>query len=313
MKRIYKIFIWLGSIGIILVIYFFVIRRYLDFLIGYEPIINIIILNIIAYFLRSFFINLTQGLTKSLLARYIIMIIINIAWFIFPFWLIFIISPIFFIAIISFLVVAISLTFQNIINNIASGVMLLSSEGFEAGDLIETNGIEGLVKEITLNYLKLEDFDGSLTYIPNKNAFNSSIVRYTHKPVEKEIKLGISDIVKKFGTVLTKEKKITRYIKVVELLGSVDPEKLVELLKPVFDKYESILGTRPYYYTNYTVSAITTRLSITIQIMSEDPKLILTYTDPLMREILFKIYDKEVNYGWNFEERYNSNHGLEVE
>ncbi|MFX0019718.1 MAG: mechanosensitive ion channel family protein [Promethearchaeota archaeon] len=304
MKKIYKILIWLAGIGIFLGVYFYF---------GFDQLlINLIILNIIAYFLRSIFIDITQGIIKNLFARYIIRIIINIAWLVLPFWLIFTISPIYFVAIISFLVVAISLTFQNIINNIASGIMLLSSEGFEAGDLIETNGVEGIVKEITLNNLKIEDFDGSLTYIPNKNAFNSSIVRYTHKPPKKEMKLGFSEVIKKIGEFLTGETKLTRYIKVVELLSSVDSEKLEELLKPVLDKYESIFGIRPYFYANNTVSGITNRLSITIQIVSEDPKLILTYIDPFMKDLLFKIYDKEINYGWNPNQKDSSIDNFEV-
>ena len=226
------------------------------------------------------------------------MIIINIIWLIFPFWLISVASPIYFVAIISFLVVAISLTFQNIINNIASGIMLLSSEGFEAGDLIETNDIVGIVKEITLNSLKLEDFDGSITYIPNKMAFNSSVVRFTHKPIKSEKKIDFSEVVKKFGKLITGKKKVTRYIKVVELLGSIDSEKLEELLNPIFDYYEPIFGTRPFFYANTTVTGVPNRLSITIQIIAEDPKLILTYTDPLLKDILFKIYEDEINYGW---------------
>ncbi|MFX1315933.1 MAG: mechanosensitive ion channel family protein [Promethearchaeota archaeon] len=291
MKRIYKIAIWISFIGIFILIYFYF---------GFEILLlNIILLNIAAYVIRSILIDVIQSLVKNLLVRYLILIITNIIWLLFPFWLIFVISPIYFVAIISFLVVAISLTFQNIISNIASGVMLLSSEGFEAGDLILTNGIEGIVKEITLNNLKLQDFDGSITYIPNKNAFNSSLVRYTHKPIKKEKKLEISELVKKVGKIITGEKKVTRYIKVVELLGSVDSEQLEELLKPIFDKYERIFGVRPYFYANNTTSGIVNRLSITIQIITEDPKLILTYTDPLMKDILFKIYEQDINYGWS--------------
>ena len=291
MKRIYKIFIWIIIIGIFVLIYFYS---------GLSPLLlNLLLLNIVAYVLRSILIALFQSLIKNLFVRYIFMIIINILWLICPFLILAIYAPLFFVAIISFLVVAISLTFQNIINNIASGIMLLSSEGFEAGDLIQTNGIEGIVKEITLNNLKLEDFDGSITYIPNRNAFNSSVVRYTHKPIKKEKKIEISEIIKKFGTLITGGKKITRYIKVVELLGTVDSENLGELLEPIFEKYKPIFGNKPYYYANNTVSGVINRLSITIQIITKEPKLILRYTDPLLKEILFKIYDKEINYGWN--------------
>ncbi|NVM16670.1 MAG: mechanosensitive ion channel [Candidatus Lokiarchaeota archaeon] len=297
MKRIYKIIFWILIIGIFVLVYYFF---------GFQRLIlNVLLLNMVAYVVRSVSIDVLQSLVKNLLIRYIIMLIINIAWLVFPFWLIFIVSPIFFVAIISFLVVAISLTFQNIINNIASGVMLLSSGGFEVGDLVETNGIIGIVKEITLNNLKLVDFDGSITYIPNKIAFNSSVVRYTHKPIKKEKKIEISDVVKSIGKIITGEKKLTRYIKVVELLGSIDSQQLEELLKPVFDKYEPIFGRRPYFYANNTVNALNIRLGITIQILTEDPKLILTYLDPFMKEILFKIYEKDINYGWNANEKSN--------
>jgi small-conductance mechanosensitive channel len=301
MKRIYKIIFWILIVGIFVLVYYYY---------GFQQLLlNALLLNLVAYVVRSVSIDIFQSLIKNLLIRYIIMLIINIAWLVFPFWLIFIVSPIFFVAIISFLVVAISLTFQNVINNIASGVMLLSSEGFEIGDLVETNGIVGIVNEITLNNLKLVDFDGSITYIPNKIAFNSSIVRYTHKPIKKDKKIEISDVVKSLGKIITGEKKLTRYIKVVELLLTVDAEQLEELLKPIFDKYEPIFGIRPYFYANNTVSAINIRLSITIQILTEDPKLILTYIDPFMKEILFKIYEKEINYGWKENEKNNQRIG----
>lgn len=304
MKRIYKIIIWIVFISIFGLLYFFF---------GFEQLLlNLVLLNIVAYVLRSILIDIFHSLIKNLFARYIFMIIINIIWLIFPFWLIFVISPIYFVAIISFLVVAISLTFQNIINNIASGVMLLSSEGFEAGDFVETNGVVGIVKEITLNNLKLVDFDGAITYIPNKTAFNSSVVRYTHKPIKKEKKLEISELVKRFGKIITGEKKFTRYIKVVELLGSVDPESLDKLLAPVFEKYEPIFGSKPYFYANNTVSGIYNRLSITIQILTEDPNLILTYADPLIKEILYAIYEEDIDFDLNPNDKINSRNGKEV-
>jgi small-conductance mechanosensitive channel len=190
--------------------------------------------------------------------------------------------------------------------------MLLSSEGFEAGDLIETNGVEGIVKEITLNHLKLEDFDGSFTYIPNKNAFNSSVARYTHKPIKKEKKLEISEVIRKFGKIVIGEEKLTRYIKVVELLVTVDTDKIDEILEPIFKKYEKVFGIKPYYYANYTVSGVTNRLSITLQILTESPTLILKYKDPLLKEMLFSIYEQEINLGWNDKNKHTQS-SLEVE
>jgi len=291
MKRILKIIFWVSIVAFFFWIYIFS---------GLDQIfLNLIFLNIIAYIVRSISIDLSQSLIKNLFLRYLVMIIINIAWLVFVFLLLFYISPTFFVAIISFLVVAISLTFRDIINNVAAGLLLLSSEGFEAGDLIETNGVQGIVKEITLNHIKLVDFDGSITFIPNRNAFNASITRFTHKPLNKVKKIDVAGAIKKVGTLITGEKKLTRYIKIVELLIGVNIEELDKLLKPVFDKYESLLGIRPYFYANNMTSGVNPRLSITLQILSQNPEFILRYTDPFLKDVLYSIYSDLLNYGMN--------------
>jgi len=205
-------------------------------------------------------------------------------------------DPIYSITILSFLIVAISLTFQGIINNIVSGILLLSSGGFEVGDLIQTNNIDGIIKEITLNHIKLMDFDGSITYIPNRVVFNSSITRYSHIELNKFDKLDLTNVIKKVKKAFIGKKKLTRYIKVVELLGSVNGERIDELLEPVLKKYEPIFGIKPYFYVNYTIAD---RLSITLQILSKDPKLILEFFDPFLKDILFQIYQDEINFDWN--------------
>ncbi|UCC20525.1 MAG: hypothetical protein JSV62_04345, partial [Promethearchaeota archaeon] len=87
MKKIFKILIWLGFITVFLLIYFYF---------GFNLLLmNLILLNIVAYFLRSILIDIFQSLIKNLFARYIVMIIINIIWLIFTFWLLFVVSPIY--------------------------------------------------------------------------------------------------------------------------------------------------------------------------------------------------------------------------
>lgn len=297
MKRILKIIIWFSIVALFLWIYIF---SGLD-----QILLNLIFLNIIAYITRSILTDLSQSLIKNLFIRYLMMIIINIAWLVFVFLLLFYISPTFFVAIISFLVIAISLTFRDIINNIAAGLLLLSSEGFEAGDLIETNGVQGIVKEITLNHIKLVDFDGSITFIPNRNAFNASITRFTHKPLKKVKKIDVAGAIKNVGKLITGEKKLTRYIKVVELLIGVNIEELDELLKPVFDKYESLFGIRPYFYANNMASGVNPRLSISLQILTQNPEYILRYTDPFLKDVLNSIYSDLLNYGLNRNENHS--------
>ena len=109
--------------------------------------------------------------------------------------------------------------------------------------------------------------------------------------------MDISEVIKKVGKFIKGEKKTTRYIKVVELLISVNVEDLNELLKPVFDKYEPLFGFRPYFYANNTTSGLNPRLSITIQLLSQKPDLILKYLDPFLKDFVYCVYNDLINYG----------------
>ena len=292
MKKLYKIIFWALILSIGFWIYFFS---------GWDRVIlNLILINILVYILRTILIEIVDSVIKNLLSRYMFIIIVNIIWLVFVFILIFQLREVYALAILSFLIVAISLTFQGIINNIVSGILLLSSGGFEVGDLIQTNNINGIVKEITLNNIKLMDFDGSITYIPNRVAFNSSVTRYSHIELKKSDKIDLIEVFKKVKKAFIGEKTLTRYIKVLELLGIVNIEEIDRLLEPIFVKYEPIFGIKPYFYVNTTVAD---RLSITLQILTKDPKLILEYLDPFLKEILFMVYQEEINLDWNKNEK----------
>ncbi len=288
MKRIYKIILWISFIGVFILLYIYFGFEYL--------IVNLVLLNLIVYVVRSILIDIFHSLIKNILIRYIFLLIVNIVWLIFPFWLIAVINIDFFVAIISFLVVAISLTFQNTINNIVSGIILLFSGGFEVGDLVQINNIDGIIKEITLNHIKIVDFDGSITYIPNRVVFNSSVTKYTHVELKKFDKLDFRTVIKKMKKKFIGKEKLTRYIKVVELLGTVNGERLDEILEPILKKYEPLFGIKPYFYVNNTIAD---RLSITFQILSRVPNSIFEYLDSFLKDALFQIYQSEINFDLN--------------
>jgi len=242
---------------------------------------------------------------KGKISRFLFSITINLVWVGFLIWLIFSFDPIFGAAITSFLIVAISLTFRNRINNIVSGAMIILTEGFEVGDLIETNGVQGIVEDISLNYTQIRQFNGIITLLPNQMVYNAKITKFTYKtvPNEKE-KLTDEELgfFEKYGDKLTKiiskGKKITRYIKIIEIRPNIDPDNLSDLLDVVFDKYEPLMGFRPIYYVNYTTFD---RCSITLQLIGEDPNIIVLYANSFLRDILFKLYSEEVFENWKGE------------
>lgn len=273
-----------------------------------QLLINLILINIVIYLLRTILVGLSNVVVKSRVIRYTFTLIVNVIWLGFIFTLLLFISPIFTIAIISFLLIAISLTFSDIINNIASGIILISKEEIEIGDLVEINNIQGIIDEINLNYTVIKELDGVLTYIPNKNVFNASIIKFTNRRV-KEIELfkdkkGIKKNIKDFGSLIKKGEKTTLYTKSVDILSSINPENLDNLLSPVFDKYKSLFGVRPDYLVDTTTLD---RLKIILLIMAASSNLVVEYIDLFLRDILYKLYPNEIFMGWGSDKQSNTN------
>ncbi len=287
---------------------------YLYFFSGLDIIfLNLILINVIVYFIRTALLRFNTLYMKNRIVHFISSIIINIIWISFLFSFLFYISPTFTISIISFLVVAVSLTFRDIISNIASGIMIITSQMIEPEDLIDTNNVSGIVSEVSLNYTKITEFDGVIVYLPNKLLFESSITKYTHRELtfrkqkpKKEENVNKTDKLKQIKQIkhlIESEKKITSYVKLVELIGAVDPIQLESNLSPIFDKYEAILGIRPTYNINNTIAE---RLSVSFRINSKDAILVFEYADAFLRDVLFQVNHNEVFEGW---EEYQKKHG----
>lgn len=306
MKKIYKILIW--ATVLVLIIYGFLYLP-IDVWISRDILWNNylfpIIVNIIVYLIRTAFLGIITSTMKGKISRFLFSISINLIWIGFVVWLIFSFDPVFGAAIVSFLIVAISLTFRDRINNIISGIMIILTEGFDVGDLIETNGVQGIVEDISLNYTQIRQFNGIITLLPNQKVYNAKITKFTYKitPDEEEKmsdeELGLFE---KYGDklkrIISKGKKITRYIKVIEVRPNIDPDNLSDLLNVVFDKYEPLMGFRPIYYVNNTTFD---RCSITLQLIGEDPNLIVLYANSFLRDILYKLYSEEVFENWEGE------------
>lgn len=82
-------------------------------------------------------------------------------------------------ALVSVLTLGVTLAAEDILGNVAGGLVILSSHPFNIGDEIEVSGTTGTVREITLNRTKLETADGHFIMQPNKELSSSRIVNYT--------------------------------------------------------------------------------------------------------------------------------------
>lgn len=82
-------------------------------------------------------------------------------------------------AIMSVLTLGVTLAAEDILGNVAGGLVILSSHPFGLGDEIESGGLVGTVREITLNHTKIETADGQIVMQPNKELSASRIINYT--------------------------------------------------------------------------------------------------------------------------------------
>lgn len=82
-------------------------------------------------------------------------------------------------AIASVLTLGITLATQDLMSNVAGGLVILSTHPFSVGDVIESDGTVGTVREISLNHTKIETADGQIVFQPNSAISSAKITNYS--------------------------------------------------------------------------------------------------------------------------------------
>ncbi|HBT31909.1 MAG TPA: mechanosensitive ion channel protein MscS [Pusillimonas sp.] len=72
---------------------------------------------------------------------------------------------------------AIALSLQGTLQNIAAGIMLLALRPFRAGDFVSVVGtVDGMVDEVGLFMTRFKQYDGTFIMVPNSNIWGSAIL-----------------------------------------------------------------------------------------------------------------------------------------
>ena len=74
---------------------------------------------------------------------------------------------------------AISLSVQNVLSNVAGGIMVMGSKPFCQGDYVSIDGEEGTVDEITTVYTKFHTIDNRSVLMPNAKVSQATIVNFS--------------------------------------------------------------------------------------------------------------------------------------
>ena len=89
------------------------------------------------------------------------------------------------VAVISVAGLALSLSVQNIMANLFSGITLLITKPFGAGDYVDVAGESGTIKSVGLFYTVLNTLDNRIVSIPNSNITVTAVVNYSREPLRR--------------------------------------------------------------------------------------------------------------------------------
>lgn len=100
---------------------------------------------------------------------------------------------------------AIGLALQGSLANFAGGVLLIIFKPYKIGDLVEAQGVLGVVKEIEIFTTKLVTPQSKLAIVPNGAMANGNIINYTAEGkmrVDTTVGVGYGEDIKKTKEVL---------------------------------------------------------------------------------------------------------------
>jgi len=115
-----------------------------------------------------------------------------------------------FIAVLGAATLAIGLSLQGSLANLAGGFLILFFKPFKVGDLIESGGHLGTVESIKVFSTTLITPDNKAIILPNGSLANSDITNYTQKEtrrVDLSFGIGYGDDIKKAKSILEKISK----------------------------------------------------------------------------------------------------------
>ncbi len=86
------------------------------------------------------------------------------------------------VALLSVFTLAVSLSVQNALSNVAGGLMVMGTKPFKKGDYVSIDGMTGVVDEIAMVYTKLHTVDNRSVLIPNSKVSSATVENYSSYP-----------------------------------------------------------------------------------------------------------------------------------
>lgn len=97
------------------------------------------------------------------------------------------------LAVFSMFGIAIALSVQGALGNLTSGIMLMITQPIQVGEYVAVEGVEGVVKEVSLLCTKLTTPDNKIIFVPNSEMNSKKITNFSREPMRRvDIVIGAS-------------------------------------------------------------------------------------------------------------------------
>ncbi|MFX1566297.1 MAG: mechanosensitive ion channel family protein [Promethearchaeota archaeon] len=188
--------------------------------------------------------------------------------------------------------IAISAAMRNFI----AGIYVLFADPFDVGDYVRIGSNEGIVLEVTMNYTKLRQINGSVTLIPNNSVMNSPITNFKFdrkrkrkQPSDAELseRPSIPSRIWKSISNVMDPSDLIQYPLELKFPVKVQEEKYEELLSGVCKRWKDQFGFEPVF-SLVSISHIAFTYAITIFV--DDPQLLIEHRSDFIEDIAQTIY-----------------------
>ena len=131
------------------------------------------------------------------------------------------------VALVSIVGLALSLSVQDSLANLAGGITILATRPFKVGDFIEIGGTTGTVLEIGMVHTKLQTLDNRRVILPNSTVIGAEVQNYSAEPLRR-VDISVSA---PFGASIQKVNEVIEGVMNAHQLVLKDPAPFVRAEK----------------------------------------------------------------------------------
>ncbi len=132
---------------------------------------------------------------------------------------------------------------KDTIANLFGGASIFAGRQFHVGDIIEIEGVLGIVEEIGIRITKIRDFDGRIISMPNANVANATIKNITSEP----------------------SKRIVMVLGLVYSTSLKDMQKALQILAKIVDSHPGCENSPDAHFDEFADSSLNIRFAYKIK------------------------------------------------